>query len=220
MLFFDRQWLLQILYNNVKHKDRILVGERVQEVIPIADGIEVRTGPGSLYRGHILIGADGIHSSVRREMFRLAHETKPGHFPVGEEDRVPCYYQCSFGIAQDVDHWQDGDECFTIGDGKNFLVAPGPRGRVYWFLFRKLPEVRYGKDIPRYTKEDEAAFVKENFHLAINENLSFGKLYEKRISSSLTPLHEVVFKKWYFDRILVIGDAVHKASILVLKVTC
>lgn len=48
----------------------------------------------------------------------------------------------------------------VTGKGQSQLVVSGPDNRVYWFLFEKLPEIKYGKDIPRYTKEDEVEFVK------------------------------------------------------------
>ncbi|CAI4212079.1 unnamed protein product [Parascedosporium putredinis] len=212
MLFFDREWLLKLLYDHVQNKDRILVGQKVRDIITANDGVEVRTTTGVSYRGSVVVGADGVHSATRKEMVRLAHERAPGYFPVGEEDRVPCYYQCSFGIAQEVESWPDGDQCFTLGREKSFLVASGPMKRVYWFFFSKLPQTRHGQDIPSYTKQDEAAFVDEHRDVPITEKLTFGELFSKRISSALTPLHEVVYQKWYFERILVIGDAVHKPN--------
>jgi 2-polyprenyl-6-methoxyphenol hydroxylase-like FAD-dependent oxidoreductase len=210
MLFFDRQWLLQVLYDKIQHKDRILLNSQVKTIDCRDSGVQISTRDGQTHRGTMVVGADGIHSAVRAEMLRVAGETKPGYFPAGEEDRVPCYYQCSFGIAVDVANWPKHEQSFTTGDNKAFLVTSGPKGRVYWFLFVKLPEVKHGKDIPRYTKEDEGLFVKEHQALPITESLTFGQLFSKGITSTLTPLHQVVFEKWFFDRMLLIGDSAHK----------
>jgi 2-polyprenyl-6-methoxyphenol hydroxylase-like FAD-dependent oxidoreductase len=210
LLFFDRQWLLQILYNQLKHKDRVLLGKKVKKIEMNDRGVTVSTEDGENFKGDLIIGADGIHSAVRKEMFRIGNEAKPGYFRDDEEDQVPCYYQCSFGIAQDVENWTPNEQCFTTGYGKSFLVASGPENRVYWFLFVKLPEVKRGNDIPKYTKADEAQFVEEHQSLKITESLTFGEVYAKRLTSSLTPLHEVVFEKWFFDRVLLIGDSIHK----------
>lgn len=46
----------------------------------------------------------------------------------------------------------------------------------------------------------------------VTENISFKKLYDAKISSTLTPLPEYVFKRWHFKRIMTIGDAAHKVS--------
>lgn len=210
MLFLDRQWLLQVLYEQIQHKDRILLQKRVQKIDNGRLGVHVTTTDGHTYSGDMVVGADGIHSTVRREMFRLASEIDPGYFPPDEEDRIPCYYNCNFGISQHVDGWPQGELCFTTGDGRSFLVASGPENRVYWFLFVKLPRVLFGKKIPTYTKEDETLFAREHKALRITELINFGDVYDKRITSTLTPLHEMVFEKWFFRRSVLIGDSAHK----------
>ncbi|KAH6976428.1 FAD binding domain protein [Ilyonectria sp. MPI-CAGE-AT-0026] len=212
MIFFDRQWLLEVLSNKIQHKDRVVLQSQVQRIETSESGVQVSTRNGETYHGAMVIGADGIHSVVRREMLRIAEETQSGYFPAGEEDRVPCYYQCSFGIAQKVTGWPQNEQCFTTGHHRAFLVCSGPDDRVYWFLFVKLPEVKYGKDIPRYSEEDEALFVKQHQSLLITETLTFGQVFAKRITSTLTPLHQVVFEKWFFNRLLLIGDSAHKPN--------
>ncbi|KAI3322747.1 FAD/NAD(P)-binding domain-containing protein [Xylariaceae sp. AK1471] len=212
MLFFDRQLFLKVLYEQVKYKDRILVGNRVNRIELLEDGVTVITEEGLSYTGNIVIGADGIHSRVRKEMRRIAESIDSKYFDPLEEDQVPCYYQCSFGIAQDVEGWPGSEQGFTTGCGKSFLIVSGPAGRVYWFLFVKFPEPLYGKNIPRYSREDEAQFVRENEGLVVRDGLTFGQLYAKRVNSALTPLHEVVFKKWFFDRIITMGDSAHKPN--------
>ncbi|KAF7554875.1 hypothetical protein G7Z17_g2592 [Cylindrodendrum hubeiense] len=189
-----------------------LENRQVKKIETSGSGVQVSTQDGQVHHGSIVIGADGIHSVLRREMSRIAGETQPGYFPAGEEDRVPCYYQCSFGIAHKVAGWPKNEQSFTTGDQKAFLVCSGPHDRVYWFLFVKLPEAKYGKEIPRYTREDEALFVKEHQSLLITESLTFGQVYAKRIASTLTPLHQVVFEKWFFNRMLLIGDSAHKPN--------
>ncbi|KAH7033741.1 FAD binding domain protein [Microdochium trichocladiopsis] len=212
ILFFDRQWLLKVLYDQLRHKDRVRINQRVQKITTGPTGVEVTTTNGETFSGSIVIGADGIHSTVRQEMRRLADDRSPGYFPQGEEDNVPSYYQCSFGIAQDVKNWIQGEQTTTCGHGKSFLVASGPEGRCYWFLLIKLPNVMRGKNIPKFTKQDEEKMVQESRGLKIKENLTFGEVYDKRISSTLTALHEVVFEKWFYERIMLIGDSAHKPN--------
>jgi 2-polyprenyl-6-methoxyphenol hydroxylase-like FAD-dependent oxidoreductase len=210
LFFFDRQKLLQILYEHIQHKDRIHLRKKVTEVSFVEKGVEVTCSDGSVVSGTFLVGADGIHSQVRRSMHRLGHTLEPGYFDLDEEDKVPCYYACSFGIAQHVPNWPVGQQSMVTGKGQSQLVVSGPDNRVYWFLFEKLPEIKYGKDIPRYTKEDEAEFVKRNHNVAITPEVTFGQVFAKRLSSTLTPLHEVVYKKWFFKRVITLGDSVHK----------
>jgi hypothetical protein len=145
-------------------------------------------------------------------MHNLGHKLEPGYFDLDEENKVPCHYICSFGIAQHVPGWPVGQQSMITGRGRSQLVVSGPDNRVYWFLFEKLPETKYDKDIPRFTKQDEAEFVKRNQNVPATTEVTFGQIFAKRISSTLTPLHETVYKKWFFKRIITLGDSVHKVS--------
>jgi 2-polyprenyl-6-methoxyphenol hydroxylase-like FAD-dependent oxidoreductase len=210
MLFFDRHWLLQALHDKLRHKERVLLNHRIARVELVEGGVKVSTIGGQNIHGSIIIGADGVHSTVRREMYRISEKLEPGYFPPDEEERVPCDYLCSFGIAQNVPGWNAGDTCSVIGNGHSQLVISGPENRVYWFLFLKLEETKRGKDIPRPTKEMEVEYVQKYADTPITEKVTFGQVYAKRLTSTLTPLHEFVRKKWFFGRILIFGDSAHK----------
>ncbi|CAI6339934.1 unnamed protein product [Periconia digitata] len=212
LMFFDRQWLLQVLYDQLKDKKKILINQKVKNISLIDSAVEVTCGSGQTFRGSIVVGADGVHSAVRKEMHRIGNQLEPGYFPHKEDDKIPCYYVCSYGIAQDVPGWVHGDAAQVLGKGHSQLVVSGPRHRVYWFFFSRLPEPRYGGDIPVLTRDDEENFIERYADTAITEDVTFGQLYAKRLTSTLTPLHEFVCKKWFFNRIIVLGDSAHKAN--------
>jgi len=54
------------------------VNKRVVEVVHGVESVLVKCADGTVYEGDIVIGADGIHSRVRMEMQRIAHNTSPG----------------------------------------------------------------------------------------------------------------------------------------------
>lgn len=72
--------LLQVLFDNLESKDDLLTQKRVVRVDTHAGGVLVRTEDGSTYAGDIVVGADGIHSAVRKEMWRNGQEQSPGLF--------------------------------------------------------------------------------------------------------------------------------------------
>ncbi|KAF5023417.1 hypothetical protein F66182_4517 [Fusarium sp. NRRL 66182] len=207
--FIDRQAVLKILYENLESKDAVLCNQRVVSVKALEDGVEVTTSKGETYRGDILIGADGLHSTVRKEMWRIAHELSPGYFAADEWSTVPCHYKCMFGISHPIEALPKGAH-YVLHQGSSYLILDGPGGRVYWFLFVKLPCPLYGEQIPRYTKQDEADIAEEYASQHITPDLRFGQLYESRMTATLTPLHEHVFQKWHFGRMMTVGDASHK----------
>ncbi|KAK6217790.1 short-chain alcohol dehydrogenase [Pestalotiopsis sp. IQ-011] len=91
----------------------------------------------------------------------------------------------SFGIAQHVPNYIAGEQNTTKADGYSTLTISGPEDRVYWFVFQRLPKRLFGKDIPKYSKEDEALFVKENGHIAVTDKVTFGQIYAKRLYTKL-----------------------------------
>ncbi|KAK8070005.1 monooxygenase [Apiospora phragmitis] len=218
LYFFDRQQLLQILYDNLKHKDRVLLKKKVSD-IKLAPGggggggVTVHCTDGTVFAGTIAVGADGVHSIVRAAMRRLAAALEPGYFDAAEaETEVVCHYRCSFGIAKHVPGWQKGADHTVTGHGRSQLIVTGPQDKVYWFLCDRLPEPRYGSDIPSYSREDEARFAERNYDLPVTEEFTFGQIYEHGTVSALTPLHEYVYKKWFFREIITLGDSAHKPN--------
>lgn len=92
VIFIQRRMLLQALYQNLKHKDRVLVQKRLVQIQPMEDGVRAIAEDGSTYTGHILIGADGMHSSVRKQMHTLGNNSSPGHF---DQDEYSSMYPAS-----------------------------------------------------------------------------------------------------------------------------
>ncbi|KLO92547.1 Uncharacterized protein LW94_12710 [Fusarium fujikuroi] len=205
-IFIDRQMLMQVLYDKLESKDSVYAGQKVASVLELDHGIQVTTDKGKVFQGDILVGADGIYSTVRNEMWRIA---SPGYFPADEWSKVPCYYKCIFGISRPMKELTQGHH-HIYNNNSSYLILEGPGGRFYWFLFVKLPFALYGNDIPRYTKADEEELALQHASDPITPEFTFGQLYEARTSSTLTPLHECVFEKWHYKRIITIGDAAHK----------
>jgi 2-polyprenyl-6-methoxyphenol hydroxylase-like FAD-dependent oxidoreductase len=69
-VFVDRQMIIQVLYDKLPDKSKVLTNKGVTEVRQSTGGVEVVTADGETYHGDILVGADGIHSTVREEMWR------------------------------------------------------------------------------------------------------------------------------------------------------
>ncbi|KAH6995512.1 hypothetical protein BKA56DRAFT_538510 [Ilyonectria sp. MPI-CAGE-AT-0026] len=208
-IFIDRQMLLETLYNNLESKASVLTGQLVESITRLDDSVQVVTSKGDTFRGDILVGADGIYSTVRKEMWRLGNKMSPGYFPLDEWSKVPCYYKCIFGISRPIAALTKGAH-YVMNHYYSYLIITGPGERVYWFLLVKLDVPLFGNDIPRYSKSDEDALARQHASDPITPSVTFGQLYEARTSSVLTPLHEYVFEKWHFERVITIGDAAHK----------
>lgn len=81
--FLSRHDCLRILFDKIQRKSSIhLLKEVIKiEVGNIGGKAYVETKDGSVYTGDIVIGADGVRSNVRRELWRIADSEKPGYIP-------------------------------------------------------------------------------------------------------------------------------------------
>ena len=69
--------MLDILFNNYPDPDKIRLGEKVTMVETLSDGVAVHTATGRVYRGDFVVGSDGVHSIIRKEIWRALQTTIP-----------------------------------------------------------------------------------------------------------------------------------------------
>lgn len=126
---------------------------------------------------------------------------------------LPATYSCIFGISEGVEGIEKGTMHSVFNEHFSYLVPSGPGDRTYWFLVLNMGKTYYGDDIPRLSKAQEEAVAKEHWNDRITPTLQFSDLYKSKIASVHTTLPEYVYKKWYFQRMMTIGDASHKVCI-------
>ncbi|KAK4861003.1 hypothetical protein LT330_004734 [Penicillium expansum] len=210
IIFLDRRMLIQVLYDKIQDKSKVLTSHRVQSIETGTSSSTVTTTTGQTYTGNIVVGADGIHSKVRQEMWKAAEKIDPTWIDPAEKSALPATYACIFGISKGVEGIEKGTLNSVFNEHFSYLVPSGPGDLTYWFLVRNMGKTYYGEDIPRFTKEEEEAFATEHFEDQITPTLQFSALYKSKIASAYSPLQEYVYKRWHFQRIITIGDASHK----------
>lgn len=75
------------MHANIKDKKRLLLNKKVIKVTTGEKSAVVETQDGHRYEGDVVVGLDGIWSTVRSEMRREAAEKSPGYFPDDEWKR-------------------------------------------------------------------------------------------------------------------------------------
>ncbi|KAJ0417975.1 hypothetical protein BJY00DRAFT_303093 [Aspergillus carlsbadensis] len=210
-LWVGRRELLEVMHDCISDKSKLLTQKKVQSVRQFEDGIEVTTTDGSVYRGDILIGADGVHSQVRKEMVR--HATEQGVAQeYAEEEKIPAKYECLFGASTAVPGIPRGYTAFGLNEGFSNIIGTGPKDRVYWFLTRKMDRTYFGSDIPKFTQADQERFAREHWDDQITADVRFSDLYRAKQEVIHTPLREFIYSKWHLNRMIVLGDASHKMA--------
>ena len=77
--------LIQILYDKIEDKSKVFTSERVVATENAPSHVTVTTQTGNSYTGDIIVGADGIHSTVRKQMWQEAQRTDPTWIDPSEE---------------------------------------------------------------------------------------------------------------------------------------
>ncbi|MBX3083800.1 MAG: FAD-dependent monooxygenase [Anaerolineae bacterium] len=152
-----------------------------------ADGVTVRFRDGSTAQADVVIGADGIRSAVRTQMFGT---------------QTPCYsgYTAWRGVAP-VKIDAAGFEMF--GRGQRFGVASLSQGRTYWFATKNAPAGESDSSAGR--KADVLALFK-----------GWADPVERLIQATEEPAilrNDIVdlppLTQWSMGRVTLIGDAAH-----------
>lgn len=158
-------------------------GTAPRAIVPDGDGVSVELDDGRTDRFDLVIGADGVHSTVRRLVV-----DEPAVRPLGQDARR--------FLAPGDD--RDGTWSVQLGPGSAFLTIPVGGDRVYCYCDgpaadpRPLPELLAGYAEPVPTMLDVLA--------------------RNGLPLQAGPVEEVVLGSWSRGRVLLVGDAAHATS--------
>ncbi|CAG7984872.1 unnamed protein product [Penicillium salamii] len=205
--FLDRRELIQALYGNLRDKSKVHVSKEILKIETLDGGVQITTADGASFTGDILVGADGVHSQTRAEMWRIADAEDPDYGTKRLAESITCTYRCMFGIAECPESMPK-DTGFK--SYHKYLCQAGREGKLYFFAFIKNENQTVNHSIPRYTIEDEQAVVGEYGADILRPGLTFGDIYNQRRHAVLVPLQEYVLEKCFYKRAILIGDSFHK----------
>ncbi|KAL3457337.1 hypothetical protein BJX64DRAFT_293212 [Aspergillus heterothallicus] len=208
LAFIDRQKVLELLGASLPSPDRLHVSTKVKQVEELADGgVRVHTGDGDCYDGNIVVGADGVHSVVREEMWRLSGTSSA---KITKDMQVQ--YACVFGISSPLPNLPPGKQITCYNKGWSILSVVGKNGRLYWFLFYKLDGKYNYTTAPRVSTEDAIRRCSDLASQPFWQHLSFGDVWGARERFNVTRLDEYVLPEWTHKNIICIGDSAHKIA--------
>ncbi|GKZ77594.1 hypothetical protein AnigIFM56816_011332 [Aspergillus niger] len=210
--FLDRQKFLQIAYEGLTKKHNVLTRKRVVEVRQLEHGITVAVADGTEYEADLVVGADGVHSRVRSEIWKMAGENRPASVSRRERKSMTVEYVCVFGISSAIPGLEISEQINGIYDHLSILTIHGRHGRVFWFVIQKLDRKYVYPDVPRFSDEDAVQLFERVKHVRFWKDICVGDLWKNREVSSMTALEEGVFETWHHERMVLIGDSVHKMT--------
>ncbi|RCI07459.1 hypothetical protein L249_4529 [Ophiocordyceps polyrhachis-furcata BCC 54312] len=207
--FLERQKLLEILYSRLDGKHLVHTSQRVVRIEDDGHRAIVHTVDGKEYTGDLVVGADGVHSIVRSEIWR--HDVK-GIVTDKEKSSLIIDYACVFGISTGVKGVAPGLQLSLLDHGLTIHVFNGKDGKAFWFVVIKTKRRYAYHERPLYTPEDGRKTCEGIASKRIDGHLTFGHLWERCQVSTMTPLEEGCFDTWYGGRMVCVGDAVRKVT--------
>lgn len=191
-----------MLYDNApRRSERILTNKEIMTIEQDDNGVKVSCSDGTSYEGDVLIGADGVRSQVRRQLFNEDKEAMP----------FTAEFKAVYGIGPTLPGLRIGDIVTTHGHGDSTLAFVGER-ETYWFVFVKRdgPTQRWS----RYSKEQEAELLDKYADVPLTSDGSVRVRDLRRTAkyTKLVDLEEGIIPKWHQGRIALLGDAVHKMT--------
>ena len=88
-LNLERRAFLQTLYDCLPDKAVVKAHQRITNIIEDENGVQVVTVDGTVEHGDILIGCDGVKSTVRNAMWANADRIAPGLISSSERRSKP-----------------------------------------------------------------------------------------------------------------------------------
>ncbi|GFG08484.1 FAD-dependent urate hydroxylase [Aspergillus udagawae] len=213
LAFLERRQMLRVLHDTLPDLSQVLVDKAVISAErEDSDLMRVTTHDGSVYHGNLVVGADGVHSRVRAEMWRLANSQSPGVFPEHEMSSMTVEFACVFGISSSVPKLKAGEQVASFNNGRSYLTFPGRNGRIFWFFLLKLDRKYSYSNAPRFSSTDAEKISERFADDHIWDRVCFRDLWKNREVFSFVNLEEHVFRKWHWERIVCIGDSMHKMA--------
>ena len=134
----DRSDLQSVLLEELNRvstdREVVRMGTAVSRYFESDKGVEVFLENGETLSCDILIGADGIWSTVRSQMFDEVSSTVNDRFAIASYTGFKLY--SGLPISNSSDYFDLGYSAF-IGPDHYFVVCPDRFGRVQWYAFVK-----------------------------------------------------------------------------------
>ncbi|KAI4955882.1 hypothetical protein J4E91_000091 [Alternaria rosae] len=202
-ILFDRQTCVSHLYEGLPDKSKIHSSRRLERVEQTDTGVRVHLANGSTEEGDMVIGADGVHSHVRKLMWDHADKLEPGSIPETDKEVMSFgEFRGLFGVSKVPDGAQLGtsDTHMILGQDVTMLLF-SQMGRALWGVTFK-DEFQKAERKDRATEAEIEAVAKRFADLPMTNDITLGDVWKTNERHGLLYVEEGVLSKWHAGRIV------------------
>jgi len=216
---------------------RIHKGKQVTDIEVHDTGVIVHCADGSSHAGSIVLGADGIHSTVRRVMKTTSVKTDKQQQQQQQKtedsnnnndnndsnnnknNNIKSTYAALFGAINPNPSSDKPPQpslpphVFYEMHGQDaMLQAMHCKSIIYFTIYGRLPEGPTPLSPTRFTESEKQAFAARwaDYHCA--PGIKVSDMVAQADWTQMVHLEEGVIEKWYGERVVLVGDSVHKMT--------
>lgn len=198
----DRPDLQEVLLDSLP-EGMLNNGKKVTgyKILPDLQGVEVSCADDTKYECDVLIGADGIWSATRAQMWG-----QPAKGPGSGCNYSGYVVFAGETVYQPEDYWEVGYKVY-MGPSRYFVCSDVGRGRIQWYAFVSLPE---NAELPESNAEKKE-YTKNAFFgwsqqvLDLIESTPAGCIEDRALYDRAPSF----FQSWADGPVCLLGDAVH-----------
>lgn len=205
MLLFDRGSLARTLLERLRDREsHVKTSKQLKKIIDSPDGVKVEFADGSSEEGSIVIGCDGVWSTVRDQMCSQA--------PDGLFDKHPnpfeAPYTGTFARAPRPEALEPGRTINVYQPDKQVQVFTS-KTEAHIVTYQR---IQGSKERSYFGQNDAEGAVKDFLDVPVAENITFGDLWKKKNMGGAANFDEGVLRWWHWNRMVLVGDAAHKVE--------
>jgi len=197
-MLFHRGQLLDMLDRLLPEREsRLHMAKQVTAIETTEQGVSVVCADGSTFAGSIVIGADGVNSTVREMMNKLSPQPMKTTY-------VGIYGSCSL-----LPGFKSGTLYETHGTRFSLQISIG-KDRGMFVIYHRLSKPTKARH--RFSDEEKEALVAHYADTHLTPEYKFSDIWKATLWSHMAHIEEGLASTWYGDRVVLLGDAVHKMT--------